>query len=303
MATNISFGTYTPPPASKEPWQESQYRDTSQAYYTQSVNMMVNNLSHCITAITSLVHHQCYSDPDPKKGEIIPTVARKHYLIALTVFINNCGEIIDAESVLTKFKTVFDKNSSIHDREFIIDKSYQIQRIKTACSDKEKIHDSVINKKLIKFKGGKNVPIKTFHKFIVEASICNRRTDVNYTNMKVTKSREELNDLLDNLALAGGAIGFVETKGAEVLAKGVNYFCYALDIQPKYSIAEHLFPLVGPVHLDKKTTHKYYKAVQNHDDLEFYQKEISAKEAEASKTDNASILERLEEIKGLNIKI
>ncbi|WP_310554555.1 hypothetical protein [Flavobacterium sp.] len=299
MGTSISFGTYEAEKI-KEPWEKHQYRDVSKAFYTQSVNRMINKLNYCVTALTSLELHECYVDPDDKHNEFEPTVPKINYLSAVTIYLNNIGKIIGGERMLTEFKVIFDKNSPSSAREYKIDNSYPIRRKKENCVDGKELHNHVIKNKKIQFRNGNFYVIKTFHKYIKEASICNRRTDVNYTNMKVTENRDELNQLLGNLALLGGSIGFVEAKGAEVLAKGVEVFCYALDIEPKIGVAERMFPIKGPVHLDKLTTYKYFKAVQG-EDLEFTQIERSAKERKSVPFDETDILEKLENF-GLKIK-
>jgi hypothetical protein len=296
MGVSVSFGNYEPKKI-KEPWEEHQYRDLSRSYYTQSINMMVDNLSNCITALTSLELNECYTDPNPDKGETYPyTVARINYLSAVTLFMDNCGEIIGGEKVITEFKVVYNGKDSLGFHQYKLDNSYPIKKKKYDCLDAKELHNSVIKNAKIAFKRGNDYLIKKFHKYIIEASICNRRTDVNYTNMKVTKNRDELNALLGNLALLGGSIGFVEAKGAEVVLKGVEIFCYALDIEPKIGLAENTYPINGPVHLDKLTTYKYYKAVQK-GDLDFHQIPRTAEERGKGKSDQTNILEKLENFK------
>lgn len=299
MGTGISFGEYKPE-KSKEPWEKHQYRDVSKAFYTQSVNKMISKLNHCVTALTSLELHECYVDPDEKHKEYQYSVPKINYLSAVTIYMNNIGKIIGGERMLTEFKVVHDKNSSMHAREYKIDTSYAIKRKKENCVNSKELHNQVIKNKKMLFRDGNFYELKNFHKYIKEASICNRRTDVNYTNMKVTENRDELNKLLGNLALMGGSIGFVPGEGAEVLAKGVEIFCFALDIEPKIGMAERMFPIRGPVQLDKLTTYKYFKAVQR-ENLEFEQISITAKERQNVAFDKMDILEKLEKF-GLKIK-
>lgn len=297
MGTSVSLGDYEPEKV-KEPWEKHQYRDVSKAYYTQSVNKMVNKLNHCVTALTSLELHECYSDPDEKHNEYQNTVPKINYLSAVTIYMNSIGKIIGGERVLTQFKVIHDKNSPSSARKYKVDNSYPIKRKKENCVDGKELHNHIIKNKKIQFRNGNFYLIKKFHKYIKEASICNRRTDVNYTNMKVTKNRDELNALLGNLALIGGSIGFVETKGAEVLAKGLEYFCYALDIEPKIGIAERMYPIRGPVHLDKKTVHRYYKTVPGDvpkDALTNENTEPHQIEYDKALEDSANILEYLED--------
>ncbi|MFB9079649.1 hypothetical protein ACFFLS_07155 [Flavobacterium procerum] len=44
MGTSISLGDYEPERI-PEPWEESQYRSQRNAYYAQSIDMDINNLS------------------------------------------------------------------------------------------------------------------------------------------------------------------------------------------------------------------------------------------------------------------
>ncbi|MBS7231180.1 hypothetical protein KHA90_09090 [Flavobacterium psychroterrae] len=300
MGISVSLGDYEPEKL-KEPWEKHQFRDTSRAYYTQSVNKMVNKLSHCLTALTSLELHECYTDPDEKKNETENTVPKINYLSAVTIYMNNCGKIIGGERILTHFKVITTgKENGLKDVVYKLDKSYPIKKKKENCVDGKELHNHIIKNKTIQFRNGNFYVIKTFHKYIKEASICNRRTDVNYTNMKVTKSRKELSDLLTNMSIAGATIGFIEGTGAEVLKKGLDCFFYAIGLESKFEAIDNLYPLNGPVHIDKLTTHKYYEAVQG-GDLDFYQKEISHKQRKSSKEDGTDILDKLETF-GLIVK-
>ncbi|EKT3967335.1 hypothetical protein NTJ12_002422 [Flavobacterium psychrophilum] len=301
MGTSVSLGDYEAEKL-KEPWEKHQYRDTSRAYYTQSVNRMVNKLSHCLTALTSLELHECYTDPDERKNEYENNVPKKCYLSAITIYMNNCGKIIGGERVLTEFKV---KNSGIknglNEVTYILDNSFPIKRKKENCVDGKELHNHVIKNKKIQFRNGNYHDIKTFHKYIKEASICNRRTDVNYTNMKVTERRKELADLLTNMSIAGATIGFVKGEGAKVLKKGMDYLFYAIGLEPKLEAIDNLYPLDMVVHIDKLTTYKYYEAVQR-GDLEFYQKERTATERKSRVKDSTDILDKLEEY-GFKVKI
>lgn len=292
MGISVNLGDYEPEKV-KEPWEKHQYRDTSRAYYTQSVNRLVNKLSYCLTALTSLELHECYSDPD--RNEIWPTVPKINYLSAITVYMNNCGEIVGGEKVTTQFKVIFDKNSSSHNRKYKLDKSYPIKRLKENCVDGSELHNHLLINKRIQFKSGNYYDVKTFHKYVTEASICNRRTDVNYTNMKITARRKELADLLATMSITGASIGFIEAKGAEILKKGLDCLFYAIGLEPKLNVIDNLYPLDMTVHLDKLTKYKYYKAVQGAN-LEFSQKSRSPEDRGNGTADDGDILEKLEMI-------
>ncbi|EKT3967383.1 hypothetical protein NTJ12_002471, partial [Flavobacterium psychrophilum] len=87
---------------------------------------------------------------------------------------------------------------------------------------------------------------------------------------------------------------------AKVLKKGMDYLFYAIGLESKFEAIDNLYPLSGPVHIDKLTTYKYFKAVQGAD-LEFYQKNRTPTERQSYKSDGTDILDKLEQY-GLKIK-
>ncbi|MBF4516683.1 hypothetical protein IRZ71_10020 [Flavobacterium sp. ANB] len=287
MGTSISLGDYEPEKI-PEPWEEYQYRDLSRAYYTQSISIRINGLFHCITALTSLELNKCYTDP-VEKGEYLSTTARNCYLSALTIYMDNKGRIIKGEKVLTQFK--LKSNNGEH----ILDSSFKVRKQMELCVDKKELHNHVIKNKQITFRNGKIYSLKKFHEYIIQASICNRRTDVNYTNLKVTGNRDELNKKLSLLGIAESSVGFVSGKAPVIAETAMKILGLALSTEPQFNLAEYTFPINGPVYLDNKTVIQNYKR-ENHNGY------ISSQKLQGiPHEEKRDILEELEEI-GLNIK-
>lgn len=252
MGTSISLGDYEPE-AVPEPWEEYQYRDLYRSYYTQSLNMKIGNLQHCITALTALELNKCYTDPEKKTT--INEAPRMCYLSALTIYMDNKGKIIKGERVLTKFKLIFNGSEKTH----ILDSSFKVRKETEACVDGKELHNHVIKNKQISFRNGKVYSLNKFHEYIIQASICNRCTDVNYTNLKVTESRDEINKTLTLLNIGISVVGFVPGKAIAIADYAMKILTLALALEPRASLAEYAYPIKGPVYLDETTIIQEYK--------------------------------------------
>lgn len=249
MGVSISFGDYEPE-IIPEPWEEYQYRDLYRSYYTQSISMKINGLFHCITALTSLELNNCYTDP-VERGDV-STTQRNCYLSALTIYMDNKGRIIKGEKVNTKFRLKYSNG------EHILDSSFKIRKELERCVDKNELHNLVIKNKQITFRNGKIYLLKKFHEYIIQASICNRRTYVNYTYLKVSENRNELNNKLSLLGITTAAVGFIPGKAPVIADIAIKILGFALSTEPRFSLAEYTFPVNGPVYLDEKTLYQEY---------------------------------------------
>lgn len=251
MGPSIILGNYEPDIV-PEPWEEYQYRDLYRSYYTQSITMKINGLFHCITALTSLELNKCYTDPVEKR-ENVSTTPRNCYLSALTIYIDNKGRIIKGEKVNTTFRVKYVNG------EYILDSSTKIRKELEQCVDKKELHNLVIKNKQITFKNGKIYLLEKFHEYIKQASICNRRTYVNYTYLKVSENRNELNNKLSLLGITTAAVGFVPGKAAVIADYAIKILGFALSTEPRFSLAEYTYPVNGPVYLDGQTFYQHYK--------------------------------------------
>ncbi|MDY0986081.1 hypothetical protein SOM12_01560 [Flavobacterium sp. CFBP9031] len=260
MGTSISLGNYEPDEV-PEPWEEYQFRDLSRAYYTQSINMAFKsgdiNLVHCITALTSLELNKCFTDS--AKNIDIDKVPRKCYLSALTIYMDNKGKIVNGEKVLTEFKLIYDYSEKRH----LLDTSYKIKKEKEACIDAKELHKNILENKTVTFRSGKIYVLKKFHEYIKQASLCNRRTDVNYTNLKVAENRDELNKTLNLLGITSSAVGFIPGKAPVIADTAMKILGMALSVEPRFSLAEYTYPIKGPVYLDETTTIQEFKRKNN----------------------------------------
>lgn len=256
MGTSISLGDYESDEV-PEPWEEYRYRDLFRAYYTQSVNMAFKsgdiNLVHCITALTSLELNKCFTDST--KNIDIYKVPRKCYLSALTIYMDNKGKIVKGEKVLTEFKLIYDHSEKRH----LLDTSYKIRKEKEACIDAKELHKDVLENKTVTFRSGKIYVLKKFHEYIKQASLCNRRTDVNYTNLKVAENRDELNKTLSLLGITTAAVGFTPGKAPVIADTAMKILGMALSAEPRFSLAEYTYPIKGPVYLDQITKVENYE--------------------------------------------
>lgn len=254
MGASIKFGDYEPEIV-PEPWEEYQYRNLSRAYYTQSLSMAIDSdgLLHCITALTSLELNKCYTDSE--KDLYINQTPRMCYLSALTIYMDNKGEIIKGEKILTQFKLIYEVSKGTH----ILDTSYKIKKKKEACIDAKELHNHVIKNKTVTFRNGKVYLLKKFQEYIIQASLCNRRTDVNYTNLKVTANRDELNKTLNLLGITVSSVGFASGKAPVIADTAMKILGLALSAEPKFSLAEYTYPMKGPVYLDESTTIRKYE--------------------------------------------
>lgn len=250
MGASISLGDYEPEKV-PEPWQEYQYRDLYRSYYTQSISMKINGLFHCITALTSLELNKCYTDP-VEKGNV-STTPRNCYLSALTIYMDNKGRIIKGEKVNTTFRLKYVNG------EHILDSSVKIRKELEQCVDKKELHNLVIKNKQITFRNGKIYLLEKFHEYIKQASICNRRTYVNYTYLKVSENRNELNNKLSLLGITTAAVGFVPGKAPVIADYAIKILGFALSAEPRFSLAEYTFPINGPVYLDEQTMYEKYE--------------------------------------------
>jgi len=255
MGISISLGDYEPEKV-PEPWEEYQYRDLSRAYYTQSLNMIIDSadgLLHCVTALTSLELNKCYTDSE--KDYTVNKTPRNCYLSALTIYMDNKGKIIKGEKILTEFKLIYDQSKGRH----ILDAAFKIRKQKEACIDSRELHDHVIKNKIVTFRNGKIYLLKKFHGYIIQASLCNRRTDVNYTNLKVTGNRDELNKKLNLLGIAESSVGFLSGKAPIIADTAIKILGLVLSAEPKFNLAEYTYPIAGPVYLDNITELREYK--------------------------------------------
>lgn len=256
METSISLGNYEPDQV-PEPWEEYRYRDLFRAYYTQSVSMAFKsgdiNLVHCITALTSLELNKCFTDS--AKNIDIDQVPRKCYLSALTIYMDNKGRIVKGEKVLTEFKLIYDHSENRH----LLDTSYKIRKEKEACIHAKELHKDVLENKTLTFRSGKIYVLKKFHEYIKQASLCNRRTDVNYTNLKVAENRDELNKTLSLLGITTAAVGFIPGKALVIADTAMKILGMALSAEPRFSLAEYTYPIKGPVYLDQITKVENYE--------------------------------------------
>ncbi|WP_281232471.1 hypothetical protein [Flavobacterium gelatinilyticum] len=251
MGVSISFGDYEPDIV-PEPWEEYQYRDLYRSYYTQSISMKINGLFHCITALTSLELNKCYTDP-VEKGEYQSKTPRNCYLSALTIYMDNKGRIIKGEKINTEFKLIYSNGKHILDSKSKISK--EIER----CVDKKELHNLIIKNKQITFRNGKIYLLKKFHEYIIQASICNRRTYVNYTYLKVSENRDELNNKLSLLGITTATVGFVPGKAPVIADTAIKILGFALSAEPRFSLAEYTYPVNGPVYLDEQTMYQKYE--------------------------------------------
>ncbi|OXB01787.1 hypothetical protein B0A75_04925 [Flavobacterium oncorhynchi] len=250
MGPSISLGNYEPDIV-PEPWEEYQYRDLYRSYYTQSISMKINGLFHCITALTSLELNKCYTDP-VERGDV-STTPRNCYLSALTIYMDNKGRIIKGEKVNTTFKLKYVNG------EHILDPSSKIQKELEQCVDKKELHNLVIKNKQITFRNGKIYLLKKFHEYIKQASICNRRTYINYTYLKVSENRDDLNKKLSLLGITTAAVGFLPGKASVIADTSIKILGFALSAEPRFSLAEYTYPVNGPVYLDEQTFYQHYK--------------------------------------------
>lgn len=250
MGPSISFGDYEPEVV-PEPWEEYQYRDLYRSYYTQSISMKINGLFHCITALTSLELNKCYTDP-AERGDISRT-PRNCYLSALTIYMDNKGRIIKGEKVNTTFRLKYVNG------EHILDSSTKIRKELERCVDKKELHNLVIKNKQITFRNGKIYLLEKFHEYIIQASICNRRTYVNYTYLKVSENRDDLNKKLSLLGITTASVGFAPGKAPVIADYAIKILGFALSAEPRFSLAEYTYPVNGPVYLDEQTLYQQYK--------------------------------------------
>ncbi|WP_289664966.1 hypothetical protein [Flavobacterium panacagri] len=167
---------------------------------------------------------------------------------------DNKGQIIKGEKILTTFKLVYDVTEKRH----ILDSSTRIRKTKEACIDVDELHDHVIKNKTITFRNGKIYLIKKFHEYIIQASLCNRRTDVNFTNLKVTGNRDELNKKLNLLGIAVSSVGFITGKAPVIEDATIKILGLVISAEPRFSLAEFTYPINGPVYLDEKTKIENY---------------------------------------------
>lgn len=282
MGTSVSLGDYEAEKV-KEPWEEYQYRDLYRAYYTQSLNINVEGLSHCTTALTSLELNIAYTDSENDRQNISQS-PRNCYLSALTIYMDNKGEIIKGEKVLTRFKLKHDGISR-----HILDNSFKVQQQLETCIDGKELHTHVIKNKQISFRNGKIYSLNKFHEYIIQASICNRRTDVNYTNLKVTANRDEMNSTLNLLGIGFGTVGFFPGKATVLAEKAIAILSLALTIEPRVGLVAYTFPIKGPVYLDEITT------VQNFE-MESYNGYVSSQKlVNKPRNENRDILKQLQE--------
>ena len=256
MGTSISFGDYEPTRIS-EPWEKHQYRDLYRSYYSQSIHMKINTnnieLVHCITALTSLELDICYTDSE---FDVHINKAPRHcYLSALTIYMDNKGQIIKGKKVLTEFMLAYDRTVGRH----LLDASFQIKKKSEECIDGEELHHQVLKNKTLTFKTGRIYILDKFHEYIAQASLCNRRTDVNYTNLKVTEDRDALNKRLNLFGISLAAFGFVPGKASVIADMAMKILGLALSVEPRFNLAEYTYPINGPVYLGGKTKVENYK--------------------------------------------
>jgi hypothetical protein len=286
MGTSISFGEYEAEKIS-EPWEESRYRDQYRAYYTQSLNMPIDTdkdgLLHCITVLTSLELNVCYTDSE--HNVTINKAPRHCYLSALTIYMDNKGQIIKGEKILTEFMLAYD---TIKERQ-MLDTSFRMRKEREVCINAKALHDHVIKNKALTFKTGKVYLLKKFHEYIIQASLCNRRTAVNYTHLRVTENRDEINKTLSLLGISLATIGFLPGKAPIITDTAMKILGLALSAEPRFNLAEYTYPIQGPAYLDKTTIFQEYIA-KNYNGYVAAQKAIGD-----SKKIDSNILKQLEE--------
>ncbi|MFB9079648.1 hypothetical protein ACFFLS_07150 [Flavobacterium procerum] len=200
--------------------------------------------------------NECFSDP-VEKDEYLNTVPRKCYLSALTIYMDNKGKIIKGEKVLTTFKLKYINYKP--DPCYVFDSSFKTKKEVELCVDGKELHNHVIKNKKIKFRNGKEYNLNSFHTYIVQASICNRRLDVNYTHLKVTSNRDELNKKLNLLGIAVSLVGFVNLQAIKIADYSIKFLALAISIEPRFSLAEYTYPINGPVYLDNQTFFQAYE--------------------------------------------
>lgn len=89
--------------------------------------------------------------------------------------------------------------------------------------------------------------------------MCNRRTDVNDTNLKVAENRNELNKTLNLLGITTSAVGFIPGKAPIIADMAMKILGMALSAEPRFSLAEYTHPIKGPVYLDRRTKYLEYE--------------------------------------------
>ncbi|MEA9412505.1 hypothetical protein [Flavobacterium sp. PL02] len=267
MGTSISLGDYEPEER-KEPWEEHPRIDLKWAYYTQSISMRINGLRHCVTALTSL---KKYSGYGYEKADGYPYQQDKNiYASALNIYINNIGEIIGGDCVLTTYRTIADRNGNE-----TLDKVYGVKKEKKLLIESTELHNLVIREGKVRFRNGNEYVLNTFLSYIKEATIVNRTLDQNYTRVMITEDKSEIEKILGRLAIVGGIIGFIpisESAGTLIVAQEVvNVFCFLLDIDSEINTLDKAFPMYDMYQIGKKSFHQDYLLVQGQDG-EFYQK-------------------------------
>lgn len=273
MGTSISLGNYEPERI-QQPWEKYQRVDLKWAYYTQSAAMQVNNLRHCVTILTSLKIYSGYND---EKFEGYPNQQDKYiYASALNIYINNTGDIIGGDCIITSYKTVGDKFG-----EEELDKTYKVKRKKKILIDGSELHNLVIKEGRVRFRDGTEFILGTFLKYIKEATIVNRSLDQNFTRIVISKDKSEVEKILSRIGIAGGIIGFIpvsETAGVVVLGKEViSVFCFFLGLEPEINSLDISFPMYEIYQIGKKSYHQEYRMYQGQDG-EFYQEKNGKQE-------------------------
>ena len=273
MGISVSFGDYEPERI-PEPWEKHPRVNLKWAYYTQSISMTINGEPHCVTALTSLKKYSGYGD---EKGDGFPNQQDKDvYASALNIYINNIGEVIGGDRVVTTYRTIADAKGIEE-----LDRNFGVKREKDILIDGPELHRLIVEKGRVRFRNGKEHILNSFLNYIKEAMIINRTLDQNYTRVIISEDKSKIEKILARIGIAGGLVGFIpfsETAGVAIVAKEVvSVFCFLLGLEPEINTLDKAFPMYDIYQIGKKSYHQDYLAVQGQDG-EFYQKKDGIQE-------------------------
>ncbi|GEM_PF-1498836 len=267
METSIRLGDYEPERI-PEPWEKHPRVSLKWAYYTQSISMNINGEHHCITALTSLKKYSGYGDD---KADGFPNQQDKDvYASALNIYINNIGEVIGGDRVMTTYRTIADAEGVEE-----LDRNFGVKREKDLLIDGPELHRLIIEKGRVQFRNGNEYILNSFLNYIKEAMIINRTLDQNYTRTIISEDKSKIEKILARIGIVGGLVGFIpfsEAAGAAAITQEVvAVFCFLLGLEPEINTLDKAFPMYDIYQIGKKSYHQDYLATQGQDG-EFYQK-------------------------------